>query len=206
MILRKAGEHSGRESNIDGGSLASKLVQYSSLLASQGCLETALNFLGESSNDPSISALRERLYYSLRHTEYRPTRAQIAPRSRQSSESRGNVGKRPSYPNHNAMANPLFKRNSSELLNSTDFSNLTGPVHPPTGPAPGYYGSGPATANPYGNLYVNSSIGGNNAVGPYSPALSSGGSSNYGGSGVQNLPRPPSTSIYNPLGVIYIFF
>jgi len=204
MILRKAGEHSGQvSSTIDGGALATKLVQYASLLASQGCLETALHFLGETSNDPSISSLRERLYLSLRQTSARPTRAQINPRSRQSSESRSSVGRKPSYPIQPALINPLMKRNSSDYLDSTDFSNLTGPVHP-TAPPSGYYGGNSAPANPYGNLYVNNPSTGpvGNPPSMHSPALSSGASS-YG---VGSIGRPPSTTpggypgIYNPLG------
>lgn len=136
MILKKAAEMWGRDANIGGGSLAGKMIEYASILASQGCLDTALNYLKDS-NDPSINTLKDRLQLSLGYT--RPARSQIAARSRQSSESSSGyraLHKRPSHPS----AAPAVNR-SSDMYQPTDFSNLTGPVHPPSIPA--YNSSGP---------------------------------------------------------------
>jgi len=50
MLLRKAVEYSrGQASEIGSGALADKLSNYAGILAAQGCLDTALRYLGESS-------------------------------------------------------------------------------------------------------------------------------------------------------------
>ena len=50
MLLRKAVEYSrGQAPEIRTGLLAEKLSNYASLLAAQGSLETALKYLGDSS-------------------------------------------------------------------------------------------------------------------------------------------------------------
>jgi hypothetical protein len=49
MILRKAVELSrGQAQDISSGFLADKLSQYAGILAAQGSLNTAINYLGES--------------------------------------------------------------------------------------------------------------------------------------------------------------
>ncbi|ELU08343.1 hypothetical protein CAPTEDRAFT_20326 [Capitella teleta] len=65
MILRKAVEVV-RGPNADDVSsvLAQRLSQYAELLASQGCLDTAMNYLG-TSNEMSLAILRDRLYQAL---------------------------------------------------------------------------------------------------------------------------------------------
>lgn len=50
MLLRKAVESSrGQATEVRSGALAEKLSSYAGILASQGCLDTALHYLGDSS-------------------------------------------------------------------------------------------------------------------------------------------------------------
>lgn len=63
MFLQKSLERQGRLVEVSG-SLAELLSYYSSLLASQGNLTTALNYLGSSQN-PKVASLRERLSISV---------------------------------------------------------------------------------------------------------------------------------------------
>ena len=53
MLLRQAVEKSGRSTDISSGALADKLSRYAELLAAEGNLATAANYLG-SSNEVSI--------------------------------------------------------------------------------------------------------------------------------------------------------
>ncbi|CAH0563613.1 unnamed protein product [Brassicogethes aeneus] len=62
-FLQKAVERQGRKVKVSGG-LADLLSRYASLLASQGELDTAVAYLG-TSTDEKISNLRDRLYVSL---------------------------------------------------------------------------------------------------------------------------------------------
>lgn len=63
MFLQKSIERQGRPVEVSG-SLAELLSYYSSLLASQGNLTTALNYLGNSQNS-KVASLRERLTVSI---------------------------------------------------------------------------------------------------------------------------------------------
>ncbi|XP_055596249.1 protein transport protein Sec31A isoform X2 [Uranotaenia lowii] len=63
MLLQKALERQGRTTQVSG-KLADLLSQYASLLAAQGSLNSALTYVGNSS-EPEMEDLRERLYYAL---------------------------------------------------------------------------------------------------------------------------------------------
>lgn len=63
MFLQKSIHRQGRLVEISG-SLADLLTYYSSLLASQGNLTAALNYLG-TSQDPKVASLKERLSISI---------------------------------------------------------------------------------------------------------------------------------------------
>lgn len=63
MILKKAIELKGIKVDISGR-IAALLTNYACILVSQGSIETALSYLGDS-NDTLISELRDRLYGSL---------------------------------------------------------------------------------------------------------------------------------------------
>ncbi|XP_064595245.1 protein transport protein Sec31A-like isoform X2 [Liolophura sinensis] len=65
MILRKAVEIAkGQAPEVTTGTLASQLSSYSGILAAQGSLTTAMNYLGNSS-EVSLAILRDRLYKAL---------------------------------------------------------------------------------------------------------------------------------------------
>ncbi|CAG7824437.1 unnamed protein product [Allacma fusca] len=100
-VLRSAAEARGHKEALNTGPLSLKMVEYATLLASQGSLESALKYLSDST-DPSMVSLRERIQYALGYQFHRPSG--IAPRSRQTSESsasyhrHGSLSqKRPSY-------------------------------------------------------------------------------------------------------------
>lgn len=187
MILKKAGEMWGRDTNITGGSLAGKMVEYASTLASQGCLDTALNYLRDS-DDPSILSLKERLQLSLGYT--RPTRAQLGPRSRQSSESSSSglrsLHKRPSHPSA-----PV--KRGSDMYQPNDFSNLSGPVRPPSAS----YNAPPV---------LNSGYGAPSQVSPAPPPAGPGlltyaQPNNSMSAGLP--PKPPATGVTGPLPTMF---
>ncbi|KAG5889116.1 hypothetical protein JTB14_034174 [Gonioctena quinquepunctata] len=64
-FLQKAIERQGRQVQVSGA-LADLLSHYASLLASQGNLSTALNYLGSSTNE-KVASLRDRLNTALGH-------------------------------------------------------------------------------------------------------------------------------------------
>ncbi|XP_062340758.1 protein transport protein Sec31A isoform X5 [Osmerus eperlanus] len=66
VVLRQAVEKSqGSGSSVVGALLAEKMSQYSSLLASQGSLDTALAYLPEKTNQAAVQQLRDRLSRAL---------------------------------------------------------------------------------------------------------------------------------------------
>ncbi|KAK9727541.1 hypothetical protein QE152_g19107 [Popillia japonica] len=75
MLLKKAIEYQGRVVEIQGG-LADILSKYAFILASQGNLQTALNYLGNSTSDKVVE-LRNRLFVCLgqepAYTQKRPS-------------------------------------------------------------------------------------------------------------------------------------
>ncbi|XP_061191431.1 protein transport protein Sec31A-like isoform X2 [Saccostrea echinata] len=65
MLLRKAVELSrGQATDISGGLLAEKMNEYASLLAAQGSLDTAVRYLGNST-DTNLMIMKDRLYNAL---------------------------------------------------------------------------------------------------------------------------------------------
>ncbi|XP_031552702.1 protein transport protein Sec31A-like [Actinia tenebrosa] len=65
MVLKKAVERERRQI-IDSGSnaLAEKLSKYSTILAAQGCLETAMGYLNASGDQSSLAVLKDRVFHS----------------------------------------------------------------------------------------------------------------------------------------------
>lgn len=137
-LLRKAAEMRGKGFSATSKHLVSKLAQYATLLASQGCLESALSYVSDASEPPMLM-LKETLLYSLGLT--RPSKSVFQPRSRQASESstagrHSTLTKRPSYPSvPQTVPAPApfasFERKMSAQL-EPNISALTGPVMPPT--------------------------------------------------------------------------
>ncbi|XP_058800032.1 protein transport protein Sec31A isoform X2 [Phymastichus coffea] len=77
MILKKALEfHTTHEVIIDG-STAAVLTRYAEMLASEGDLDAALNYLGNS-QEPGIVMLRDRLYKALGHISMEPQRQNLS--------------------------------------------------------------------------------------------------------------------------------
>ncbi|XP_074647713.1 protein transport protein Sec31A-like [Tubulanus polymorphus] len=65
MILRKSVEISyGEMPEIKKGELPHQLSRYAGILAAQGSLDTAINYIGVT-NEPSLLVLRDRLYHAL---------------------------------------------------------------------------------------------------------------------------------------------
>ncbi|KRT79704.1 WD40 domain-containing protein, partial [Oryctes borbonicus] len=90
MLLKKAIEHQGRIVEIAGG-LADLLSKYAFILASQGSLQTALNYLGNSTNE-QVSELRNRLYICLgQESVYGQKRTSV-------SSGFHPIAQKPSYP------------------------------------------------------------------------------------------------------------
>ncbi|XP_021375424.1 protein transport protein Sec31A-like isoform X2 [Mizuhopecten yessoensis] len=70
MVLRKAVSLSrGQEQEVTKGLLANKLNGYASLLAAQGSMETAMRYLGNSS-EANLSILKDRLFHALEQSNY----------------------------------------------------------------------------------------------------------------------------------------
>lgn len=113
ILLQKAVELQGRNVGATG-KFADLLSRYASLLAAQGALSSALAYLMPS-DDPEMTELRERLYYSLGHKQAyqtRPSHAQnaynkqTAQRYSQSRQSVSSVGSVASHAPYNAMYQP----------------------------------------------------------------------------------------------------
>lgn len=62
VILRASIETQGLSANLGADSrLAANLARYATLLASQGCLKSALSYLGDTSSNPQLQELKDRL-------------------------------------------------------------------------------------------------------------------------------------------------
>lgn len=83
MMLKKALEfYTTREVNIEGNA-AAVLTRYAEMLASEGDLDAALSYLGNS-QEPSIAMLRDRLYKALGHISMEPQRQNLPQNARYS--------------------------------------------------------------------------------------------------------------------------
>ncbi|KAI4456983.1 sec31-related protein [Holotrichia oblita] len=119
MLLKKAIEHQGRIVEIKGG-LADILSEYAFILASQGNLQTALNYLGNSTSEQVVE-LRNRLFICLgqepAYTQKRPSIASGYPQ----------ISPKTTYP-----SNPVYNH-----FNTNPISNVFGGGPPtPTWQAP----------------------------------------------------------------------
>ncbi|KAK7113259.1 protein transport protein Sec31A-like isoform X2 [Littorina saxatilis] len=65
MVLRRAVELSRGQTSESGDALAERLSQYAGLLAAQGSLSTANNYLQNDTNDARLAILQDRLYWAL---------------------------------------------------------------------------------------------------------------------------------------------
>ncbi|XP_060599891.1 protein transport protein Sec31A-like [Ruditapes philippinarum] len=130
MLLRKAVETSrGHAPEITTGVLADKLSNYAEILAAQGRLDTALRYLGESS-EVSLTVLRDRLYQALSVVPQGTSvpqcpwqKVNVAPQSKAPSQQRPAT--------YQATANSTFNTNttgtySSQGQYSNQYSTMNG--------------------------------------------------------------------------------
>jgi protein transport protein SEC31 len=118
MLFQKALELQGKQYEISG-KLADLLTQYAGMLASQGCLSSALTYLASSQN-PEIAETRDRLSYSLGYKQLAPTRMQ--PQNLYA----------PQKPQQAATLANRFTQPRGSLTNATPVNNYFGaPAQPP---------------------------------------------------------------------------
>ncbi|XP_078319996.1 protein transport protein Sec31A-like isoform X1 [Crassostrea virginica] len=206
MLLRKAVELSrGQVTDISGGLLAEKMNEYASLLAAQGSLDTAVRYLGNSS-DPTLLILKDRLYNSLgaQGTQCPFQKMDILPagaKQAQQPQPRGTQGQRqPGHMGaHQAQAKGSFgtvttpsSSYNNPMINTTSHAFMNGT----TTSQPSYYN--PAANNPTTPPATSTGV---MSKGPLShkypsyPATSSAqGMGSYSSGGYQ-----PSTQPYNPV-------
>ncbi|XP_055625156.1 protein transport protein Sec31A isoform X2 [Toxorhynchites rutilus septentrionalis] len=128
MLLQKALEKQGKATNVTG-KLAELLSQYASLLAAQGSLNSALSYVGNST-DTEMEELRERLYYALGHKSITPVQ-----QSGYTIGHRGSVSNQPAPP-----FNPMFPTigQAAKIKNwqAANNSPIPAPAPVPTIPQP----------------------------------------------------------------------
>lgn len=160
-FLQKSIERQGRTVEVSG-SLAELLSYYSSLLASQGSLTTALNYLG-SSLDAKVASLRERLSISIgqkpafsqlqqQNQQSRKNSMRQSFSSQQSAFASFNAGfPNASSPSQQQWQQPVqtFSQNTPMPVPPKPFSPV--PVAPPPAqpPRPGSVGSAHGTLKYY---------------------------------------------------------
>ncbi|XP_053393357.1 protein transport protein Sec31A-like isoform X1 [Mercenaria mercenaria] len=199
MLLRKAVETSrGQAPEITTGIVADKLSEYAGILSSQGCLDTALRYLGESS-EHSLAVLRDRLYQALSVVpqgmsapqcpwqKVNVAAQQPAPRQQQpttyqaTANSTFNTTTTGTYTSHGQYSNQYPVMNGPTVPTYSVNNPLTGPTGPsysnPVGASsvPTYGGqvtlgapSSPTNKGPLAHKYPNATTGG------YGGAASSG--------------------------------
>lgn len=177
MLLRKAVEMSrGQAPEITTGVLAEKLSDYAGILAAQGCLDTALRYLGDSA-EHSLAVLRDRLYQALgtaaqglpvpqspwqkQHVVAQPS-APVQPQQHQpktyqaTANSTFNTTTTGSYPSQNQYSNQYPVMNGPTVPTYSVGNPLTGSTVPSyTNPAgassvPSYGGQVGAPPSPVG--------------------------------------------------------
>ncbi|EDS34831.1 vesicle associated protein [Culex quinquefasciatus] len=130
MLLQKALERQGRATNVTG-KLADLLSQYASLLAAQGSLNSALTYVGNST-DPEMEELRERLYYALGHKTAAPVQ-QPQQNSYYQNGPRGSIPNQQQPPSFN---NPMFPTIGQAAKVKAWQSQNNAPQIAPTPPVP----------------------------------------------------------------------
>ncbi|XP_039506920.1 protein transport protein Sec31A isoform X1 [Pimephales promelas] len=224
MILRKSIERlRNREVCVRSSALTEKLIQYSSILASQGSLNTALNYLPDDSDQVAVGMLRDRLSHAKGETLQRqhpstpaggaanthtppahtqgsyPSTlpAQTMPRLfTPQTESAGapRPGLRPQYPQYPATA-PGFPQ-SQPFPQSGSLGGPVGFMSGPSMPSSGLTGPSVPPASPPGPLMSPTA-----APGFTSPTSLPGGPMPF----FPGAPHThaPASGVYTPLGAGY---
>ncbi|XP_065074343.1 protein transport protein Sec31A [Ochlerotatus camptorhynchus] len=129
MLLQKALEKQGRATNVTG-KLADLLSQYASLLAAQGSLNSALTYVGNST-DPGMEDLRDRLYYALGHKSNVP----VQQNNYYATGQRGSVSNQ-QPPTFNPMFPTVGQAAKMKGWQSTNAAPVAAPAPVPTIPQP----------------------------------------------------------------------
>lgn len=111
------------------------MSHYASLLASQGNLNTALNYIG-TSDDFKLIELRDRLYYSLGH---KPQATNIKPQSQLNSRLSNPRVSIPNYQTQPSQFSPAINP-----YNPNQFNNVAPPM---TNPGAGQFNTGLSKQN-----------------------------------------------------------
>lgn len=116
ILLGKAMELKGTKVAVYG-KYAELLSKYATLLASQGSLDTALTYIGNSQDDENIIDIRERLYYALGHKQ-------------QQSQTQ-NLFQKSSYHQQPRLSHPRTISTSSTGMQNSFFQPTQAPAQPP---------------------------------------------------------------------------
>lgn len=213
MLLRKAVELSrGSAPNVSGGALAEKLSEYSSLLAAQGSLSTALSYLNNST-DVGLAILQDRLCRALGTSVGASPYQQVnvMPESSQTQAARSQTGG-PASGFQATAGRSTTTTTTTNYYNQSQFNyapmSKAGDTQTSTynqqpvtstaqsghkGLSSNRYPKHPSTAPGYDNYY-----GGQVSQIPQQPAPMYTGQPNVYNPGSYNPPDPVHTSSYNP--------
>lgn len=142
VILRASLQNQGLSTNLSADSkLAANLARYASLLASQGCLTSALTYLGDTSSNTQLQELKERLEKALAPAQ--------AARASQASSVGGRGSARPESRQQQPFQPAPVERKMSSAFNTGLPSQYNPAFNQPNN---NQYGSNqPAGGNQYGS-------------------------------------------------------
>lgn len=135
-LLNKALERQGKNVPVSG-KYAELLSKYASMLATQGSLNMALTFIGNSQDDPNIVDLRERLYHALGHKQHAPTMQNSRPDNSYQNQNqnrfgqqRGSIGTQATYPGQSLPTPPvnMFQPGFNQPM-SNNMRNSPAPIN-----------------------------------------------------------------------------
>ncbi|XP_031779577.1 protein transport protein Sec31A isoform X3 [Nasonia vitripennis] len=152
-MMQKALEfHTTRKVNVEGN-IAAVLTRYAEMLAAEGDLDAALNYLGNS-QEPRITMLRDRLYKALGHISMEPQRTSIgrnAPYQNQNIYSQNQPLGRKSIPGGpQSMFAPVQQSIPAPIPSQQPTWNTAPTKQAYTGAANPSFGGGVVTSQPYG--------------------------------------------------------
>lgn len=148
VLLNKALERQGKTIPVSG-KYAELLSKYASLLASQGSLNMALTFIGNSQDDPHVVDLRERLYFALGH-KHQPqpilqnTRQENAYQNRL-PQQRGSIGTSNAYQNQPPLPTPPTSNLFQPNFNQPSVANVRNSPAPMNAIPPQTWNTAPLT-------------------------------------------------------------
>lgn len=156
MLLQKALEKQGKATNVTG-KLADLLSQYASLLAAQGSLNSALSYVGNST-DSEMEELRERLYYALGHKSITPVQQGGYPNGQRGSVSNQPPPFNPMFPTigQAAKIKQWQAANAAPIPTPTPVPTIPQPINQPSWNTSPFQGSlppqQPSTLTPFNQM------------------------------------------------------